>query len=160
MTMSCELYKSEMYIWRPGSKATGFAAFFEHMKTCPECALHFAQLTASDQRVRQTMEKLPESHSLEARILAGLAHERMREPIHRPAWKNWMILPIAAVLLFAVALGVGPAIREAQFGREVANILRNPPAAEISSTDQKQLLDWSTKALSDDSGLPPTLSRV
>ncbi|MEO6912289.1 MAG: hypothetical protein ABI158_15350, partial [Edaphobacter sp.] len=28
------------------------------------------------------------------------------------------------------------------------------------STDQKQLLDWSTKALSDDSGLPPTLSRV
>ena len=42
--MSCELYKSEMYMWRPGSDVAGFRSLFEHLATCPECALRFATL--------------------------------------------------------------------------------------------------------------------
>ena len=56
--------------------------------------------------------------------------------------------------------GVGPHIQEARLSRQVASILNSPPDAEINSTDQKQLLDWSAAALSGPTALPSELSRV
>jgi hypothetical protein len=158
--MSCELYKSEMYMWRPGSDVAAFSQLFEHLATCPECARRFASLSANDQTIRQTFQELPDSHELEARILAGLAHQRAQDTTNKQRWKNWMILPIAASLLLGITLGIGPRIHEARLGRQVASILNSPPAAEINSTDQKQLLDWSATALSGPAALPSELSRV
>jgi RNA polymerase sigma-70 factor (ECF subfamily) len=40
-TMNCELYKSEMYAWRPGSDAVSFQPLFDHLAGCPECAQFF-----------------------------------------------------------------------------------------------------------------------
>ena len=158
--MSCELYKSEMYVWRPGSDAARFRPLFDHLAICPECAQRFANLSASDERIRQTFSEIPTSHSLEARIFAGLAHERAQKTPHKFRWNNWFMLPVAAALLFGVMLGIGPRLQEARLGRQVASILSQPPAAEINSTDQKQLLDWSAAALSGPAALPSELSRV
>lgn len=71
-----------------------------------------------------------------------------------------MFLPIAACLLLCMMFGVGPRIQEAWLGRQVASILNNPPDAEINSTDQKQLLDWSAAALSGPTALRSELSRL
>jgi hypothetical protein len=158
--MSCELYISEMYAWRPGSDAASFKPLFDHLATCPECALRFARLSASDQTIRQTFQELPHDHSLEARILAGLAHQRAQATSHRRPWKSWLLLPIAASILLVVMFGVRPWLQQARLVREVASILIRPPAVEISSIDQKQLLDWSAAALTGGSHLPPQLSRV
>jgi hypothetical protein len=158
--MSCELYQSEMYMWRPGSDVASFRPLFEHLATCPECARRFAKLSASDQTIQQTVQELPDSHGLEARILAGLAHQRAQDTTYKHIWRNWMILPIAASLLLCIMFGVGPRIQEARLSRQVARILNSPPDAEINSTDQKQLLDWSAAALSGPAALPPELSRV
>jgi hypothetical protein len=159
--MSCELCKSEMYMWRPGSDdVAGFRSLFEHLATCPECALRFAKLSASDQTIQQTVQELPDCHGLEARILAGLAHQRDQDNTYKPRWRNWMILPIAASLLLCIMFGIGPRIQEARLSRQVASIFNSPPDAEINSTDQKQLLDWSAGALSGPAALPSELSRV
>jgi len=158
--MSCELYKSEMYTWRPGCDVASFRLLFEHLATCPECARRFASLSASDQMIRQTFQELPDSHELEARILAGLAHQRAQDTTDKHKRRNWMILPIAASLLLGIMFGIGPRIQEARLGRQVASILNSPPAAEIDSTDQKQLLEWSAAALSGPEALPSELSRL
>jgi anti-sigma factor RsiW len=158
--MSCELYKSEMYMWRPGSDVTSFRPLFEHLATCPECAQRFANLSASDQTIRQTFQELPDSHALEARILAGLAHQRAQDTTNKQRWRSWMILPVAASLLFGIMFGIKPWIQETRLSRQVASILNSPPAAEIDSTDQKMLLDWSAAVLSGPAALPPELSRV
>jgi len=158
--MSCELYKSEMYMWRPGIDIADFSPLFEHLATCPECARRFASLSASDQTIRPTFQELPGGCALEARILAGLAHQRAQDKTVKHRWRNWMILPIAASLLLGITLGIGPRIQEARLGRQVTSILNSPPAAEINSTDQKQLLDWSAAALSGPAVLPSELSRV
>jgi hypothetical protein len=42
----------------------------------------------------------------------------------------------------------------------MAAFLSEPPAAQISSTDQKQLLDWSANVLAGLSSLPPELKKV
>jgi hypothetical protein len=158
--MSCELYKSEMYAWRPDSDVASVRPLFEHLATCSECARRFASLSASDQTIRQTFQELPDSHELEARILAGLAHQRALDTTYKRRWRNWMILPIAAALLLGIMFAVRPWIQDARLGGQVASILNSPPTAEINSTDQKQLLDWSAAALSGPAALPSELSRV
>ncbi|WP_213807881.1 hypothetical protein [Granulicella sp. dw_53] len=70
------------------------------------------------------------------------------------------MLPVAASLLFGIVLGIGPRFQEARLGRQVASILNQPPVEEISSTDQKQLLDWSATALSGPASLPSELRKV
>lgn len=161
--MDCELYKSEMYMWRPGSDVASFRPLFEHLAACPECTQRFARISANDQTIRQTFQELPDNHALETRILAGLAHQRAHGKTDKRRWKNWMLLPIAASLLLGIVFGIEPwiqGIQEARLGRQVASILNRPPDAEINSTDQQQLLDWSAAALSGSAALPPELSRV
>jgi hypothetical protein len=125
-----------MYMWRPGSDVANFRPLFEHLASCPD------------------------SYGLEARILAGLAHQRAHDTTYKHRWRKWMFLPIAACLLLCMMFGVGPRIQEAWLGRQVASILNNPPDAEINSTDQKQLLDWSAAALSGPTALRSELSRL
>jgi hypothetical protein len=158
--MSCELYRSEMYAWRPGDDVPGSKPLLDHLATCPECAQWFALFSASDERIRQAFSEVPERPSLEAKIFEGLAYERLPKAPRKATWRNWFLLPIAASLLLGVTLGLGPWLQEALLSRQVAALLTHPPSAEINSTDQKQLLAWSAGALSGNAGLPPELSRV
>ena len=158
--MSCELYKSEMYAWRPDSDAASFQPLFDHLAGCPECALLFDRLTSADQSIRSTFQKLPEDRSLESRILAGLAHQRAQTKNRRKSWKSWLLLPLAASILLVATVGVRPHLQKARLSREMAAFLSEPPAAQISSTDQKQLLDWSANVLAGLSSLPPELKKV
>jgi hypothetical protein len=158
--MSCELYKLEMYAWRPGDNLPDSKPLLDHLATCPECAQWFAHFSASDGRIRQTFSAVPESPSLEAKIFEGLAYERLQKVPRKASWRNWFLLTIAASLLLGVTLGLGPWLQEARLSRQVATLLTRPPSAEINSTDQKQILAWSAGALSGDAGLPPELSRV
>ena len=66
--MSCELYQSEMYAWRPGTDDASFQPLFSHIAGCPECARLFERLTTADQQVQSTFQKLPQDRSLESRI--------------------------------------------------------------------------------------------
>ena len=158
--MSCELYKSEMYAWRPGDDLPDSKPLLDHLATCPECAQWLANFGASDERIRQTFLEVPGNPSLEAKIFAGLAYERLQRAPRKSIWRNWFLLPIVASLLLGVTLGFGPWLQEARLSRQVATLLSQPPSAEINSNDQKQLLAWSAGALSGDAGLPPELSRV
>ena len=158
--MSCELYKSEMYAWGPGDNLPDSKPLLDHLATCPECAQWFANFSATDERIRQAFSEVPESPSLEAKIFAGLAYERLQKAPRKASWRNWFLLPIAASLLLGVTLGLGPWLQEARLSRQVATLLSQPPSAEINSTDQKQLLAWSAGALSGNAGLPPELNRV
>jgi hypothetical protein len=158
--MNCELYKSEMYAWRPGDDLPDSKLLLDHLATCSECAQWFANFSASDERIRQTFSVVPESPSLETKIFTGLAYERLQKAPRKSAWRNWFLLPIAASLLLGVTLELGPWLQEARLSRQVATLLLQPPPTEINSSDQKQLLAWSAGALSGDAGLPPELSRV
>jgi hypothetical protein len=158
--MSCELYKAEMYSWRPGENLPNSKPLLDHLATCPECAQWFAHFSASDERIRQTFLAIPKSPSLEAKIFAGLAYERLQKAPRRSAWRSWFLLPIAASILLCVTLGLGPWLQEARLSRQVATLLSQPPSADINSADQNQLLAWSAGALSGNAGLPPELSRI
>src|ERR1700726_4647700 len=158
--MSCEFYESEMYAWRPGDTLSDSKLLLDHLATCPECARWFANFSASDERIRQTFLQIPESPSLEAKIFAGLDYERLQKAPRKSSWRNWFLLPITASLLLGVTLGLGPWLQEARLSRQVATLLSQPPAAEINSADQNQLLAWSAGALSGNAGLPPELSKI
>jgi hypothetical protein len=158
--MSCEFCKSEMYAWRAGDNLPDSKPLLDHLATCPECAQWFANFSATDERIRQAFSAVPESPSLEAKIFAGLAYERLQKAPRKSTWRNWFLLPIAASLLVGVTLGLGPWLQQARLSRQIATLLSQPPSAEINSTDQKQLLAWSAAALSGNAGLPPELSRV
>jgi hypothetical protein len=158
--MSCGIYKSELYAWRPGDNLQDSKPLLDHLATCPECAQWFANLSACDERIRKTFLAVPESPALEANIFAGLELERGQKAPRKPARRKWFLLPVAASLLVGITLGLGPRLQEARLGLQVATLLRQPPSAEINSTDQKQLLAWSAGALSGNAQLPPELSRV
>ena len=158
--MSCDLYKSEMYTWRPGDNLPDSKPLLDHLATCPECAQWFANFSASDEKIRRIFLEVPESPSLEAKIFAGLDYERRQKAPRKSSWRNWFLLPIAASLLLGIMPGLGPRLQEARLSRQVATLLSQPPSAEINSTDQRQLLAWSAGALSGDVELPPELSRV
>jgi hypothetical protein len=51
-------------------------------------------------------------------------------------------------------------LQEVRFAREVAGLLSKPPALQINSIDQRQLLNWSSNVLTGLSSLPPELDRV
>lgn len=137
-----------------------FQALFEHLEVCPDCAGQFDQLSATDQAVRRTFQKLPESPLLESRILAGLTHQRANTGGQHTFWKAWFLLPVAAVLLIAVTLGLLPRFQEERLGREVAGLLSVPPALQIDSSDRNELLRWSDSVLPGLSSLPTQLNRV
>jgi hypothetical protein len=158
--MSCELYKLEMHALRPGDDLPDSKPLLDHLATCPECAQWFANFSACDERIRQPFLEVPERPSLEAKIFASLAYERLQNAPRKSRWKNWFLLPIAASLLVGVTLGLGPWLQEVRLSRQVATLLSQPPSEEINSTDQKQLLAWSAGALSGDVGLPSELSRL
>jgi hypothetical protein len=149
-----------MYAWRPGDDLPDSKPLLDHLATCSECARWFANFSASEERIRQTFLEVPGSPSLEAKIFAGLAYERLQKAPRKTTWRNWFLLPIAASLLLGLTLGLGPWLQEARLSRQVATLLSQPPSAEINSTDQNQLLTWSAGALSGNAGLPPELSRV
>lgn len=158
--MSCELYKSEMYAWRAGSEAATFQPLFDHLAICPECAGLFAQMTASDKRIQRTFRAVPESPDLEARILAGLAHQRAQRAARRSIWKPWIFVPVFASLLIVFLWGIRPQLQQARLNREVATLLSSPPALQIDSTDRHRLLEWSSAKLQGPPTLPSELARV
>jgi hypothetical protein len=158
--MSCELYKSEIYAWRPGSDAAAFQPLFNHLARCTECSRLFEELTASDRSLQHTFQNFPESAHLENRILAGLAHQRAQKATRRPIWKSWMFVPVLASLLLVFFLGITPLLQQARLNREVATLLSTPPALQIASTDRNQLLAWSAVKLESSSTLPAVLSKV
>jgi hypothetical protein len=158
--MSCELYKSEMYAWRAGSDAASFQPLFDHLAICPECAGLFAQMTASDKRIQRTFRGFPESPDLEARILAGLAHQRAQRAARRSIWKPWIFVPVFASLLIVFLWGIRPQLQQARLNREVAALLSSPPALQIDSTDRHRLLEWSSAKLEGPPTLPSALSRI
>jgi hypothetical protein len=158
--MSCELYKSEMYAWRAGSDAASFQPMFDHMAICPECAKLFAQVTASDERLQRTFQGFPQSPDLEARIFAGLAHQRAPGTARRSTWKFWIFVPVLASLLIAFLWGIRPELQQARLNSEVAALLSTPPALQIDSTDRHRLLEWSSAKLAGPPTLPSELSKV
>jgi anti-sigma factor RsiW len=158
--MSCELYKSEIYAWRPGSDAASFRPLFDHLASCSECARLFEELGASDQGLQRTFQGFPESPYLENRILTGLAHQRAQKATHRPTWKSWMFVPVFASLLLVFLWGIMPQIQQPRLNREVATLLSKPPALQIDSTDRDQLLEWCAARLKSSSTLPTELSKV
>ena len=158
--MSCELYKSEIYAWRAGSDAASFQPLFDHLAICPDCARLFEQVTASDERLQRTFRGSPESPDLEARIFAGLAHQRAQGAPRRPTWKSWIFAPVFASLLIVFLWGIRPQLQQASLNREVAALLSTPPALQIDSTDRHRLLEWSSAKLEGPPGLPSELSKV
>jgi hypothetical protein len=158
--MSCDLYRSEMYAWRPGSDWTGFHLLFEHLSGCPECARRFAQLTANDQNIQRTFQKLPDDHALENRILAGLAHQRAAVKSRPTTWKRWLLAPVAACLVLLAMLGIHSQLGQARLDREMTALLSRPPELQISSNDRQQLLAWSANILTGFASLPPELKKV
>jgi hypothetical protein len=158
--MNCEFYKSEMYAWRPGSDAVSFRPLFDHLAVCSECAQFFERLTASDQRIQRTFQKIPDSPSLESQILVRLAHQREQAKSRRWTWKSWMLLPLAASIVLGIIFGIKPQMQEARLNREVATLLSEPPVLQMDGADRKQLLDWSAKILAGPSSLPPELDKV
>jgi anti-sigma factor RsiW len=158
--MNCEMYRSEMYAWRPGSEEKSFQPLFDHLNSCAECARFFEQLTASDEHVRRTFQAYPESPFLESRILSGLAHQRAQAEARRLRWRTWMLAPAFVALLIVLFLSVAPRWQQANLNREVASLISKPPALEINSTDRKQLLEWSANQLEGPPTLPAELDKV
>jgi hypothetical protein len=124
--MSCELYKSEIYAWRPGSDTASFQPLFDHLACCPECAWLFEELGTSGQGLQRTFQSFPESPYLENRILTDLAHQRAQRATRRPIWKSWMFVPVFASLLLVFLWGIGPRLQQTRLDREVAMLLRTP----------------------------------
>jgi anti-sigma factor RsiW len=158
--MSCELYKSEIYAWRPGSDAASFQPLFDHLAGCPECARLLEELTASDRILQRTFQDFPESPYLENRILTGLAHQRAQKATRRPSWRSWMFVPVFASLLLVCLWGVWPQFQQARLNNEVATLLSKPPALQIDSTDRNQLLAWSATRLNSSDSLPAELNKI
>ena len=158
--MNCELYRSEMYAWRPGSDEKSFQPLFDHLGSCADCARFFEQLTASDERVRRTFQGYPQSPFLASRILSGLAHQRTETAARRSGWRLWMLAPALVPLLIVLFVWVAPRSEQARLNREVAILLSKPPALEINSTDRKQLLAWSASQLEGPPTLPAELDKV
>jgi len=158
--MSCELYKSEIYAWRPGSDAASFRPLFDHLASCSECARLFEELGTTDEGLQRTFQGFPESPYLENRILTGLAHQRAQKTARRSRWKSWMFVPVLAALLLVFLWGIMPQLQQARLNREVAMLLSKPPALQIATTDRNQLLAWSAARLESSSSLPADLSKV
>jgi hypothetical protein len=158
--MGCELYKSEIYAWRPGSDATSFQPLFDHLACCLECARLFEELAASDRSLQRVFQTFPESSYLENRILTGLAHQRAQKATHKLIWKYWMFVPVFASLLLVFLWGITPQLQQARLNREVATLLSKPPALQINSADRNQLLVWSAARLNGSSTLPTELSKL
>lgn len=158
--MNCELYKSEMYLWRPGSDAASFQPLFDHLRECPGCKRLFEQLTAADHTVQRTFQKLPADRSLESRILAGLAHQRAHAARSRIAWRPWLVLPVAASLVFGIIVAIRPQSPDVRLQQQMAKLLSKPPEAQINSDDRQQLLQWAANVVTGLSSLPPQLDRV
>jgi anti-sigma factor RsiW len=158
--MNCDLCRSEMHAWRPGSDEKSFQPLFDHLDSCAECARLFEQLTASDENVRRTFQSYPESPFLERRVLSGLAHQRAQAAARRPGWKSWMLAPALASLLIVLFVLAAPRFQQARLNREMAFLLSKPPALEINSTDRKQLLEWSASQLEGPPTLPAELDKL
>ena len=158
--MSCEVYKSEIYAWRPSGDAADFQSLFDHLASCPECAQLFEELAAPDHNLQRTFQSFPESPHLESHILAGLAHQRAQGTIRRSFWKSWIFVPVLAVLLLFFFAGIRPRLQQTRLNRDVATLLSEPPALQIDSTDRHQLVKWSAATLEGFSTLPPELSKV
>jgi anti-sigma factor RsiW len=158
--MNCDLYRSEMYAWRPGSDEKSFRPLFDHLDNCAECARFFEQLTASDERVRRTFQAYPQSPFLESRILSGLAHQRAEAASRRLGWRSWMLAPAFLALLVVLFLSVAPRWQQPRLNREIASLMSKPPALEVNSTDRRQLLEWSASQLAGPSTLPTELDKV
>jgi anti-sigma factor RsiW len=158
--MNCDLYRSEMYAWRPGSDEKTFQPLFDHLDTCAECARFFEQLKASDEHIRRTFQGYAQSPFLESRILSGLAHQRAQVAARRPGRRLWMLAPAFVALLIVLFVWAAPWLQLARVNREMAILLSKPPALEINSTDRKQLLEWSASQLEGSPTLPAELDKV
>ena len=158
--MNCELCRTEMYSWRPDSEVESFQVLFDHLDQCPACKRLFDQLTAKDEAVRRTFQKVPESPLLESRILAGLVHQRSQLEVRRNFWRSWFLIPLAASILLIATLSYSPIRQERLLGRDMVALLSEPPALQFISNDQNELLRWSTRVLPGSDMLPTQLRKV
>jgi hypothetical protein len=158
--MNCEVYRSEMYAWRPAGDEKSFRPLFDHLDSCAECARFFEKLTASDEHIRRTFQGYPQSPYLESRILSGLAHQRAQAAARRTGWRWWMPAPALVPLLIVLFVWVAPHFEQVRLNREMVILLSKPPALEINSTDRKQLLEWSASQLEGSRTLPAELDKV
>ena len=158
--MNCDLSRTEMYAWRPGSDEKSFQPLFDHLDSCAECARFFEQLTASDERVRRTFQDYPQSPFLAGRILSGLAHQRAQAAARRPRWRPWMLALALVPLLVVLFVFLTPRFEQARLNRDMAILLSQPPDLEINSTDRKRLLAWSASQLQGPPTLPAELDKV
>lgn len=158
--MNCELCRAEMYSWRPDSEVDSFQLLFDHLDQCLECARLFDRLTAKDEVVRRTFQKVPESPLLERRILAGLAHQRSRLEVRRTFWRSWFLMPLAVSILLIGTLSYSPIRQEQLLKKNLVALLSEPPALQIISSDRSELLRWSTGVLPGANLLPAQLDKV
>jgi hypothetical protein len=158
--MNCELCRSEMYAWKPDAESASFQSLFDHLAKCPECTRQFALLKSREEAVHRTFQKVPESHLLESRILAGLAHERAQSASPRRLWRSWLLVPIAVAMLLVIAAGLFTRLEEWRLGEDAAGLIGAPPALQIVSNDRNELLQWSVGVLHGTSTLPSRLDRV
>lgn len=130
------------------------------MKKSPECARFFEQVTESGKSLQHTFRELSENPDLEARIFAGLAHQRAQGAARRRIWKSWIVVPVFASLLSVSFWGIRPWLQQASLNRDVASLLSTPPSLQIDSTDRNRLLAWSSTEVGGPPALPSDLSRV
>jgi hypothetical protein len=149
-----------MYSWRPDSEVDSFQLLFDHLDQCLECARLFDRLTAKDEVVRRTFQKVPESPLLERRILAGLAHQRSRLEVRRTFWRSWFLMPLAVSILLIGTLSYSPIRQEQLLKKNLVALLSEPPALQIISSDRSELLRWSTGVLPGANLLPAQLDKV
>jgi hypothetical protein len=158
--MNCELCRAEMYSWRPDSEVESFQLLFDHLDRCPECAHLFGRLTARDEAVRRTFQKVTASPLLESRILAGLAHQRSQLEGRRTFWRSWFLIPLAASILLIGTLSYSPIRQEQLLGKDLVALLSEPPALQIISSDRNELVRWSTGVLPGANLLPAQLDKL
>jgi hypothetical protein len=149
-----------MYSWRPDSETESFQSLYDHLDQCPACKLLFERLTAKDEAVRRTLQKVPECPLLESRILAGLAHQRAPLEARRIFWRWWFLAPLAASILLVVTLHYSPIRQEQLLGRDMVALLSEPPALQFVSNDRNELLRWSTRVIPGSDMLPAQLRKV
>ena len=157
--MTCQLCQTEMLTWRPNSGSM-FTALFDHLASCPACALRFREITQTDEQLRRVIRSIQKPATLQASILDGLQHDRDDGVSRLGSWRRWITLPLAAAALLAVFFVSAPFLQTIRLQRQLSALLTQPPPSQLVSTDREQLLEWSAGVVHGPSQLPPELSRV
>jgi hypothetical protein len=158
--MNCQLCQTEMHTWRPQSDPPTFRGLFDHLASCPACSSQFREIMRIDTQLQAIIQGIPAPQTLQAKILAGLHHERKQGLSFVGSWHRWIILPLAAAALLAVFFVSAPFVQEIRLQRQLAALLIQPPQSQLVSSDRAELLKWSAGVVHGPPQLPPELRRV